>query len=193
MVGTKKCEKCGWIYPITHPDRSCRFCGTPFKKRFCIECGRYVELRTSERTCKECLIKKIMANRTSKQNVERYQRHRAKVLKQKENQFTNWLSMIAKVPKPLKTLTEEEWIAACLHFGKCAICKNESIDARAFFIPFAFGGRYAAWNVIPVCDKCATALKRQQNPFIGYAEAAPDIVKYLQPILERTVRNEKSI
>ena len=107
-----------------------------------------------------------------------------------QNKFDRWLDLIKQVPKPLKTLTEDEWIAACRYFGKCATCGNESIDARAFFITFALGGRYAAWNVIPVCDKCATALRRQQNPFIKYSDNVDNIVSYLQPILERMINND---
>jgi hypothetical protein len=108
--------------------------------------------------------------------------------------------MISKVPKPPKTLTDEEWIAACLHFGKCAVCDNESIDARAFFVAFAFGGRYAAWNVIPVCEKCALEFRQNQNPFIRYNSRLHydlkrglgttnlnGIVDYLKPILEQVI------
>lgn len=128
-----------------------------------------------------------MAATSREQSTAKWQRWYEKQLKQQEDRFNNWLSMIAKVPQPLRTLTEEEWIAACVHFGKCAICRHESIDARAMFVAFALGGRYAAWNVIPVCEHCATALKHQQNPFIKYAEVADEVAAYLQPILERTV------
>ena len=133
-----------------------------------------------------------MKSTTPEYHVAKSQKHRAKVRRTNEDLFANWLSLIAKVPQPLKTLTDDEWIAACLHFGKCAICRNESVDARGFFIPFSFGGRYAAWNVIPVCDKCATALKFQQNPFIKYDDTVDGIVDYLQPILERSISNEES-
>ena len=128
-----------------------------------------------------------MAATSSQQSIAKTQRYRAKVQKQNEDNFNAWLAMISKVPKPIRTLTQEEWIRACVHFGKCAVCRNESIDARAFFIHFALGGRYAEWNVIPVCEKCAIALRRQQNPFISYPDNVMHVVKYLQPILERTV------
>lgn len=110
-----------------------------------------------------------------------------------EQTFTRWLELIAKVPPPLKTLTQDDWIKACRYFGKCAICEDESIDARAFFVAFSFGGRYANWNVIPVCEKCAVTLRRKQNPFIRYEDAAPRIVKYLRPILERTIADETNL
>jgi len=191
MPNTKKCEKCGWEYHITYPEPSCRFCGTRFKKGFCAGCGKYTDIRYG-RYCTQCYSKRQMAATTREQETAKWQRWYAKQLKQQEDRFNSWLSMIARVPQPLRTLTEDEWIAACLHFGKCAVCDNESIDARAFFVAFAFGGRYAAWNVIPVCEKCATALRRRHNPFIKYEEAAPKIVDYLRPILERTIANEES-
>ena len=134
-----------------------------------------------------------MASTSSEQALAKLQRHRAKVQKQNEDNFKAWLAMVAKVPTPLKTLTQDEWISACIHFGKCAVCRNESVDARSFFIHYSLGGRYAAWNVIPVCEKCAIALRRQQNPFISYPDSVPTIVAYLKPILERTVQNEKNI
>ena len=97
--------------------------------------------------------------------------------------------MISKVRKPIKTLTEDEWIRACAHFGSCATCGASSIDARGMFIPFKFGGRYAAWNIIPLCDKCATAIKFQHNPFIRYKPNIIDpIVGYLRPILEEAIK-----
>ena len=189
MPNTKKCEKCGWEYHITYPEPSCRFCGTRFKYGFCVRCGGYKHLRYG-RYCTECNSIRVMEQtRPDLKNANWYKWNDKRLLAL-ERAFTEWLDMISKVPTTLKTLTDEEWIAACLHFGKCAVCSNESIDARAFFVAFAFGGRYAAWNVIPVCEKCATALRRRHNPFIKYEEAAPKIVDYLRPILERTIAND---
>lgn len=134
-----------------------------------------------------------MSQTSREQATAKWLRRYHKLLKEKEDTFNKWLGKIAKVPQPLKTLTQEEWVAACTHFGECAICHNESIDARGMFVAFGLGGRYAAWNVIPICDECATALRYQQNPFIKYEDAVPGIIEYLQPILERTVKNEKNI
>lgn len=190
MQKTKKCEKCGWEYPITYPEPKCRFCGTRFKYGFCVRCGKYEHLRYG-RYCTKCNSKRVMECSRVDWNTERWQKWYERRNKAFEQTFTEWMDLIAKVPQPLKTLTQDEWIAACTHFGKCAICEHESIDARAFFVAYAFGGRYAAWNVIPVCEKCATALRYRQNPFIKYEEAAPKIVAYLRPILERTIANGK--
>jgi len=189
MVGTKTCEGCGWVYPITHPDKRCRFCGTPFKKRICKLCGQFAEVAKGENICKKCKSKKVMASTTPEQALAKLQRHRARVRKKNEDKFNAWLEMISKVRKPIKTLTEDEWIRACMHFGSCATCESSSIDARGMFIPFKFGGRYAAWNIIPICDKCATALKFQHNPFIRYESGILDpIVEYLHPILEEAIK-----
>lgn len=55
---------------------------------------------------------------------------------------------------------------ACKHFGGCAYCGTDSIDARSMFIQFNAGGRYCAWNIIPACEQCETALKVDPNPFL---------------------------
>lgn len=110
---------------------------------------------------------------------EKYRdRFRVKPLAEAEKKFEDWLSLVATVPSNYHTLTNDEWIAACQHFGKCALCHDEDISARAFFIAFKLGGRYANWNVIPVCEKCAMVLKRQQNPFIRYNEMLNKTVAY---------------
>lgn len=86
------------------------------------------------------------------------------------------------------------------------MCNSDNIDARGFFIPFKEGGQYCNWNVIPLCDKCATRLRVQVNPFIKYhttlnkrlkstqanADALLDrIVNYLQPRLEEAMNGLK--
>jgi hypothetical protein len=119
-----------------------------------------------------------MAATSREQNSAKWHRWYVKQLKEKDLLFNIWLAKLAKAP--LRTLTEAEWIASCKHFGKCALCKTESIDARGLFIAYALGGRYTVWNVIPVCERCATALRFQQNPYIKYADVADEIVKYLE-------------
>jgi hypothetical protein len=80
-----------------------------------------------------------------------------------DKSFADWLEQLGKVKT--HTLTEDEWMEACKHFGGCALCDSDSIDARGYFIRFEDGGKYNACNVIPLCEKCATVLKRQPNPF----------------------------
>lgn len=192
VAATKECPKCGWVYPITYPEVSCRFCGTRFKKGFCDGCGKYDDIRYG-RLCTKCYSRKIMDNTTTAQATAKWQRRYARRRQEKEDVFDEWLAAIARVPKPLQTLTQAEWVAACKHFGHCALCGQDSIDARGMFVAYALGGRYAAWNIIPICDKCATALKHIQNPFIKYSDAAPAIAEYLRPILERVIESEKNI
>lgn len=157
-MNTKKCEKCGWVFPITFTERKCRWCGTPFKYDICSECGEFKEIYRQNK-CRECVV---MLD--CKYKAER--RFMAK--SNATGKLARWLNSIAKVPKPIRMLTEEEWLEACRYFGKCAICNNDEITTRAFFVPFSMGGRYAAWNIIPMCDHCATEYKKEQNPFIKY-------------------------
>ena len=88
----------------------------------------------------------------------------------------DWLEKLQKLP--FKVMNEEEWLETCRYFGGCAICGNEYIETRHFFIPFEEGGRYAVWNMIPLCGSCAAGLPKSiGNPFkwfdkyFGNAEA----------------------
>ena len=126
--------------------------------------------------CRECYRKYI---REAYIPGVLYEAQKEKVTKS----LNDWLALIEQVPKPIKTLTEKQWLDTCSYFKKCAYCSNEAITARSFFISFKLGGRYAAWNIIPVCDKCALQNKRQQNPWIKYnpitiSNAAPTAEKY---------------
>lgn len=149
-MNIKKCSKCGWEFPATYKSRRCKFCGTQFRMGYCNCCGEWKEtLRANKWVCREC--------ETKVHKEWRQQRRDASIAK-----YKNWLEKIAKAPS--KTLTEEEWLEACRHFGGCAYCGKPHIDARSMFISFKDGGRYCAWNVIPACEKCETALKGS-NPF----------------------------
>lgn len=195
---TKTCEGCGWVYPINYPELRCRFCGTKFKKRFCLACGEYTEMVPRRQICKKC---NSLRCHDKKYDDGRFYR---RYLQEANKQFDDWISLIQAVPKPYKTLTEDEWINACRYFGKCALCRNEGIDARAYFIAYQLGGKYTAWNVIPVCEKCATSLKIQQNPFIKYnnkvssalardsAGILDNITAYLKPIILEAIKNGPS-
>ena len=155
-MNTKTCEGCGWVYPITHNEPRCRFCGTYFKKRFCSSCGEYKKIIPCRAMCRDCEDALYQNDPIEAGAIKR---------------FTHWLNLIAAVPQPIKTLTTEEWLTTCSYFGKCALCNSGSIDARGFFIPFKLGGRYAVWNVLPLCELCANDIKVQQNPFIHYDTA----------------------
>lgn len=81
-----------------------------------------------------------------------------------QEELDSWKRLLAL--QPARTLTEEEWLATCQHFGKCAFCMEDEIAARVYFIPFEEGGPYAVWNMLPACEFCATELKLQLNPFV---------------------------
>jgi len=182
---TKKCTKCGWEYPITHPERSCRFCGTAFEKGICSSCGEYKKL-TYGRYCTQCNSIKKMAKRKPEDN-----RRLANECISRKREFDNdsynaWLYDI--MDAPLVTLTEKQWLEACAHFKGCAYCDSSNIDSRSMFIPFKDGGRYTAWNIIPACEKCETKF-HTVNTFVKHKDSIDKIVGYLQPILER-MKNE---
>lgn len=63
-----------------------------------------------------------------------------------------------------KPLSEPQWIETCQHFGGCAICGADNIEARSFFVPFEQGGKYAVWNIFPVCGACGVKIRIFYNP-----------------------------
>lgn len=152
---TKTCGGCGWVYPSAFNESKCRFCGWKFKERVCAGCGELCELYQG-RYCRDCYY----------EHYNYSEKHRQAILKLKQkldDQFNAWVSVLKSLP--FIPLTEEQWLEACRYFGGCALCDTPEIEARAYFIRFEDGGRYTAWNIIPLCEKCATVFKRQTNPF----------------------------
>lgn len=150
-MSTKTCKGCGWVYPKEWPGRVCRFCRTEFTDGICAVCGEYAE-KLHRYRCKKCSTKE----HTDWRNNRR---------KKAEAQYEEWLESIKKIPEPYTTLSEEQWLDACKHFGGCAYCGADSIEARSMFIAFKQGGRYCAWNIVPSCERCETARKAVSNPF----------------------------
>lgn len=184
LPNTKKCKKCGWVYPITHPESSCRFCHTVFEKRFCNSCGEYRKPYPNIRMyCRECALALRLAQYTPEEWVRRRARYDRKIKEKQDKRLEDWLQQINKLP--FRPLTNEEWLITCAHFKKCAVCGKEEIAARAFFVAFKLGGRYTFWNVIPVCEKCANTARRLNHPFIRYKNTVETIVEYLQPIIDK--------
>lgn len=158
---TKTCNKCGWVYSASDPRKTCTFCGGHFNEGYCKECGEYatdIVYGTGSRStwgmCKKCARAK-----TAKQvaQVDIAHRNRAK------QEYQQWKEKIATLP--FRPLTEEEWLQAVDYFNGCAACGAEAVEARGFFIAVKEGGKYAVWNVIPLCEKCATRLRKNPNPF----------------------------
>lgn len=153
-MNTKKCSRCGWEFPATYPGRTCKFCKGPILNGYCYECGQWSEkLRVGVWLCREC---------ETRQHKEWRMRRRYNA----ENSFKDWLQKINSIPTPYKTLTEEEWLDACKHFGTCAYCGKGTIESRSMFIPFKEGGRYCVWNIVPACEQCETLRKANENPFL---------------------------
>jgi len=154
------CVGCGWVYPPSFNERRCRFCGTVFAKRICPYCGELkVSYTTDSPICRDCYNERereIDAGARSR-------RWRNKRIAAAESKYAEWLKQITAAP--FNILTEEQWLQACRYFGGCALCDITEIAARGYFIQFKYGGRYTAWNVIPVCELCATGLNKQPNPF----------------------------
>lgn len=150
-MNTKKCSKCGWEYPIDWPGRQCRFCQEPFLDGPCSHCGRITKLHNG--VCRECETKQHAEWRAGRINIA-------------DTSLKEWLTKISAIPKSSPTLTEEQWMEACRHFGGCAYCGDMNIDSRSMFIRFKDGGRYCAWNIIPACERCETLRKVIPNPFL---------------------------
>ena len=163
-MNTKTCKKCGWVYPKVTPYSSCRFCGMAFTEGTCKKCGEYTyDLIPGTGLCRTCYNKRQLTYNRTASKAAAAERHRRKIIKEADDRFAAWTQRLKQIN--MHTLTEEEWMEACNYFGGCALCGSDSIDARGYFIKFEDGGKYNACNVIPLCDKCATDLKRQTNPF----------------------------
>lgn len=197
-MNTKTCKGCGWEFPLETPYNNCPFCHREFSVGTCSVCGELVDdiVPGKGKKCYKCfrayVNKLCKSDQHSEYRSERHQQQRA----DKDRQLKEWVE--ATNAANTHPLTEEEWLEACRHFNGCALCGNESIDARGYFIPFKLGGKYVASNVIPLCEKCATStrLTRNTNPFKSLdkilsrdtlllnhikKDALNNIVDYLQP------------
>lgn len=181
-MDTKTCEKCGWVLPMRHPANHCPICKTWFKEGICTKCGKPVTFyRYGKRTCKECYDKYV---RTPRDNQAMQQR--------RVDFYNEWVEKISKIPKDYPTLTEDQWMEAVKHFNGCALCKSDDVDTRGYFIPFKNGGRYCDWNIIPVCDKCATEIRLNPNYFKNRRPAGlMDIVDYLEVRIDAALARSK--
>lgn len=181
-MNTKTCKKCGWVYPAKTPYTTCRFCGRAFTDGICRICGEPTDdLIPGPNMCRKCYNKQnaIYQKRVVRTTDER-QKHYRQLSKDVEDRFNKWCERLKGIRT--HTLTEAEWLEACGHFGGCALCDNEDISARGYFIAFEDGGRYNACNVIPLCEKCATDIKYQTNPF-----------RRLNPTLNRNLATSRGL
>ena len=159
-MNTKTCKKCGWVYPAYTEANCCRFCKEPFTEGTCKICRKFCTNLIGDRgICPECYREQVNAY-SRERSIRNY---RAGIIKAEER-FRAWIETLNDTKAHV--LTEEEWMEACRYFDGCALCGSHDISTRGYFIRFEDGGRYNACNVIPMCEICATSLKRQPNPFI---------------------------
>ena len=149
-MNIKKCSRCGFEVPGDSSARTCLVCKQRFKMGYCGKCGEWSD-RLVDYRCQECCTK-------------RYSEWTARKKQEGADKLVEWQQLISK--QSTQALTEEQWLAACTHFGGCAYCGDPEIASRSMFIDFKSGGRYAAWNIIPACEKCETIIKVRPNPFV---------------------------
>lgn len=158
-MSTRICKFCGWEYPHSHIGLACIVCGKPFDEVFCKTCKQLLPasaFQPGRLSCKKC---------RRPYNNAFWHKH----LDELHNAYDAWLEKVRAVPKSYPTLTEEQWLAACRYFDGCARCSSKDIDARGFFVGAKQGGRYCDWNVIPLCERCASNWDLNQSMF-RYAE-----------------------
>ena len=182
-MATKTCSKCGWVVALQDPSNYCYICGAPFDRRICSICGEPYETWAKRTVCKTCYAKVV--------NVDTGKALRAR----RKAVYQEWLDKVKQVPADYPKLTEAQWMETVKHFGRCALCQNEEIDARGYFIPFKDGGRYCDWNVIPLCTDCATTLKTNLNWFLCAKRPAglTDTIDYLEVKLNAAIKKSEDI
>lgn len=217
MNTLRECSACNWKYPPTYPKSHCKFCGGEVigmyitaasltTERTCSTCEKTLPIEQFGKaivgnrfgyrySCKACEIKRFNAPHRKNSDTRKAARQRAyeRSRERVEKIYEKWLETS---DLPFKVLSEKEWLQTCKYFNGCAICGNEIIEARAFFVPFKDGGKYAAWNMIPVCGTCGTESTMKSNPFkwlkgvnaktLGLTtERAEKIVEYLEQQIAR--------
>ena len=168
------CPNCGHAYPSSFTGTKCKFCGTFFNEQYCIVCKRVFPkdvfyTRSNgylTRRCPECNRKNARDwdNAHPEKRLERVYRFMNKRAKKADLSYNQWIEATSNLQSPI--MSEDEWLETCRYFGGCAICGNEHIESRQFFIPFNDGGKYTSWNMFPLCGKCAAKLPLSLgNPF----------------------------
>lgn len=136
----------------------------------CTKCGLAIPSikRKSIPMCREC--KYFLAEQKnqakyrakSKKIGKDWQYAKGKVWEQ--SRYNEWLLMIKRVPKDYPRLTEEQWRQTVSYFNnKCAMCQENEVYARHYFVSIEDGGMYCNWNIIPVCVDCMQ--QANNNPF----------------------------
>lgn len=195
-MNTKTCKRCGWVYPITQPGNVCKICGERFDIVLCRTCGVIVRREDAYADINQCLS---CGRAYNNEHAPIYIRKRIKAL---EARFDTWIAKVRRVPTQYPTLTEAQWLEACRYFDGCARCHNDVIDTRGFFIGAKLGGRYCDWNIIPLCERCASRWDLDKSIFVNalykdhqergteYRECLEKIVQYLEVRLDAATNYE---
>lgn len=164
-MSTRICKACGWEHPKSFLGSKCRVCGAKLDTMFCPNCKRLLPISAfpnNKCTCKQCW--RPYENAWLSARVDKM-----------HERFDDWVAKVRQVPKSYPALTEAQWLEACRHFDGCARCGSGDIDTRGFFIGASLGGRYCDWNIIPLCEKCASRWDLTKSVF-----------RYTERIDERT-------
>lgn len=174
-MNTRTCKQCGWVFPGSYTMTACKFCKTRFDVQICASCHKltptaeFLVRKTGrnagylDRNCRSC--KSALNGLFPEQAAVRAKRFIENKRKSLGEQYAKWLDL-SKIE--FKPMTQEQWIDVCAHFGGCAICDNEHIEAREYFVPFKEGGKYAPWNMFPLCGACAPKVRITSNPFVYF-------------------------
>lgn len=172
----RTCPGCGWEYPFSFTKTKCKSCKTQFTEQICVGCKELKPTETFRKyksgknkghivlECKECnkTRREIWIKDNPEMKKARIKRVVVKRNARLEARFAEWLELTTL---PFKPMTDAQWLETCAYFDGCAICGSEHIESRGFFLPFKEGGRYASWNMFPMCGTCATRTRSVKNPF----------------------------
>ena len=174
---TRKCSKCGTVFPKSFVALKCSICGTPMEKMVCCKCKQilprsYFTTRKSgvykgaiNRRCTPC--SKAMKKKWDDDNPDRKRARNTAFLERRadkaDEDYREMLDALATIE--FKPMSEEQWLKTCSYFEGCAICGNEHIESRKFFLQFEHGGKYAVWNILPMCWDCGKHTAKLTNPF----------------------------
>lgn len=154
-MSIKTCPSCGWEYPSSYNQKTCRFCGESMATNYkCCLCQSDLDTTAAakfgEWWCRSC----------ARDLVILYEMHLADSA---ENFFGRWKKLLAEQLRD--PMSPSDWNATVAYFNGCAFCGDPVVTTRIPFVDMTDGGYYAEWNILPVCDSCATFRKKYRNPF----------------------------
>ena len=140
FIVREMCDRCGkvWIPPKWRKIRACD-----------VEDIGKVYLETG--ICKDCINASVYVDKYLDGDVLTEKEAKELFYKYAVEYERAWRVVIAAAPDIL--MTEDEWHKRCTFFRGCAICGGP-IEVRAKYFPAYLNGRYAPWNVIPLCSTC---------------------------------------